>query len=324
MRTPDTIGPVERALWLRSVPPFTGLRARPLAALARLTREEIVRAGRPVQPPGRVSRTLRVLLEGRLRLSGDRGADVVLEAPRAVGLVELLAGRALRSGLVAERDAIILAVDGPALLDLLEEEPLLVPPLRQALGRALAAAQAERGDWAPEPAREPPPAPPRDLTRFVERMLALHAVPMLRAFGVAVLATLLRDEPARRIAAGETIAAAGDVADRLIVIADGAAIGTAPDGTTFRVGAGSMLGDNEALSGLPLACTVRAETPATVIALAARQIWDAAEDHAHVARALLGAAARHLLRLDGGMVARFAPPEPSPIEGEASWYGAPW
>jgi CRP-like cAMP-binding protein len=309
---PNTIGPVERALWLRGVPPFTGLRARLLAALAQLMREDIVRAGRSVRPVGRVSRSVRFLMEGRVQVRGERGTQAVLEAPQVIGLTELLAARELRAGLVAETDVTMLTIAGGAFLDLLEEEFALVLQLRQALGQALAAAQAARHDWAPEPVLGVPAAPDPDLERFIDRMLALDAVPMLRAFGVAVLAALLRDEPARRLAAGETVFAAGDAAEHVIVIGDGTVAGAAPDGASFRAGPGTVLGDNEALTGLPHACTVRCETAVAVIALDRREIWDAAEDHFHVARALLSACARRLLRLADPPVARLAPPAPLP------------
>lgn len=314
MTTPETIGPVERTLWLRGVAPFTGLRARLLAALAQLMREEIVRAGHPVRPVGRVSRSVRLLMDGRLEIQGEGGARGELEAPQVIGLTELLAGRERRAGLVAATDVTILTISGAAFFDLLEEEFALVLQLRQALGQAIAAAQEARHDWAPEPVLDLPAAPHPELERFVDRMLALHAVPMLRAFGVAVLAALLRDEPARRLQAGATLFAAGDAAERLIVISEGTVVGTAPDGATFRAGAGAILGDNEALTGLPHACTVRCETPVAVIALDAREIWDAAEDHFHVARALLGFSARRLLRLEHAAVASLAPPPPRELE----------
>lgn len=318
MRTPETIGPVERALWLRGVPPFSGLRARLLAALAQLMREDIVRAGQPVRPIGRVSRSVRLLMDGRLVVHGEAGTRLELEAPQVIGLTELLGGRELRAGLVAATDATILTIRGVAFIDLLEEEFALVLQLRQALGQAVAAAQAARREWAPEPVGALPASHP-DLGRFVDRMLALHAVPMLRAFGVAVLAALLRDEPASRLEAGATVVAAGEPADRLIVIGEGVVIGTAPDGATFRAGAGTVLGDNEALTGLPHACGVRCETPVAVIALGRREIWDAAEDHFHVARALLGFAARRLMRLEDAPIASLAPPASARPPVEAAW-----
>jgi CRP-like cAMP-binding protein len=315
---PQTIGPVERALWLRSAPPFTGLRARLLAALAQLTHEDLVRAGRSVRPLGRVSRSVRFLMDGRLRAHVEGGATQVLEAPQVIGLTELLAGRDLRAGLTADTDVTILTVGGAQMIDLLEEEFTLVTQVRRGLGRALAAAQAARADWAPEAAAAPPPAPHPDLDQFVDRMLALHNVPLLRRFGVAVLATLLRDEAACRLAAGDIIFRCGDAADRLVVIGDGRVVGTMPDGRTFGAGPGVLLGDNEALTALPYACTVAAETAATIIALDPRVIWDAAEDHFHVARALLGDCARRLLRLEGGLIgsvdALVAPPPTRPQE----------
>ena len=315
MTAPETLGPVERALFLRSVPPFTGLRARPLAALAQLTREEIVPAGAAIVPLGRGARSVRFLVEGRLRARGAGDTTDVLEAPLVIGLPELLAGREVRLALAADADATILTIAGAALFDLLEEDFTLVRELRRELGEALAAAREARGDWAPDQLPEAAPAPVQDLGRFVDRMLVLHRVPMLRDFGVAVLATLLRDEPVRRLAAGETLFTAGEAAEHIAVIAEGVVVGTPANGAAFRAGAGTMLGDNEALIGAPYAYTAVCEEPAAIIALDPREIWDAADDHFHVARALLAACARSLLRLQGGPAGRVdavAPPDPVP------------
>jgi CRP-like cAMP-binding protein len=313
MTSPQTIGPVERALWLRGATPFTGLRARHLAALGRLMDEEIVSAGQAIRPPGAPWRSIRLLAEGRLRVSGEDGAEVIVEAPQVIGLIEQLAGRELRARLVAESDVTILTLDGAVLHDLLEEEFALVMQVRHALGHALAAWQQARGDWAPAAVPDAAAAPAADLERFVDRLLVLHRAPMLRAFGVAVLASLLRDEPARRLAEGDTLFAAGAAAERLFVVAEGEVVGTAPDGSTFRVGPGTLLGENEALIGMPFAHTAVCATPAAVLALDPRAIWDAAEDHFHVARTLLAASARHLLRLEQRVVAAFdPPPQPSP------------
>ena len=90
------------------------------------------------------------------------------------------------------------------------------------------------------------------------------------------------------------------------MIADGAVVGTTASGATFRAGPGTMLGDNEALTGVPYAYTAVCEAPAAVIALDPRDIWDAADDHFHVARAVLAASARRLLRLQGRPVAALA------------------
>ncbi len=306
--TPDTIGPVERALWLRGVVPFTALRAGQVAALARLAGEEIASAGRTVRPFGGPLRRVRLLAEGHLIVRGADGAQTVVEAPSVIGLVELLAGRELRAGLVAESDVTLLTLDGARVLDLLEEEFALVVQIRHALGRAIAAHQQARNDWTPAGPLEAPPGPPADLDQFVERMLVLHRAPMLRAFGVAVLATLLRDEPAARLAAGDSLFAAGAAAERLFVVADGVVVGTAPDGASFSAGVGTVLGENEALVGVPYAYSAACAGPAAVLALDPQAIWDAAEDHFHVARAVLAAAARHLLRLEPGLVAAFTPP----------------
>jgi HEAT repeat protein/CRP-like cAMP-binding protein len=262
MTTPETIGPVERALWLRAVWPFTSLRARPLAALARLMREDVVPAGGAIVPVGRGARSVRLLVEGRLRARGTGEATDVLEAPQVIGLTEMLAGRELRVALAAETDATILTIPGAAFSTCsrrIRAGPAAPPGVRAG---GCGSARGARRLGAGRVARGIVGAASGPRSAFVDRMLALHRVPMLREFGVAVLATLLRDEPVRQLAAGDTLFAAGSPAERIAVIADGAVVGTAASGATFRAGPGTMLGDNEALTGVPYAYTAVCEAPA--------------------------------------------------------------
>ena len=312
MPEPQTIGPVERALWWRAAAPFTQVPPPLVAELARRSREEVVRSGGIVGPAGGRARRVQLLAEGRLVARDGRGGSAELGAPQVIGLIELLAGAAPRGALMADGEATILSIDGGALLDLLEDEFTLVTQVRQALGRCLAAWQRARGDWRPEAPLASDDAAPADLSRFVDRLLALQRAPLLRDFGVAVLATVLREEIAERHPAGAALFAAGDRAERILLIGAGTVVATGPDGRELELGAGHLLGDNDALLGAPHAYGAVCATPATLIALDPQAIWDAAEDHAHVARALLRSAARQLLRLQPTAIATFEAPNASP------------
>lgn len=308
----QTVGPVERALWWRGAAPFTQLPPPLVAGLARLTREEIVPSGGSVEPAGSRARCVRLLGEGRLWVRDPGGGAAEIGAPQVIGLIELLAGTAPRGALQADGEATILSVDGGALLDLLEDEFSLAVQVRQALGRCLAAWQQAEGDWRPAAPAAAGDGPPVDLSRFPDRILALQQAPMLRDFGVAVLATLLRDHAAERRPAGAVLFAAGDPAERMLLVGAGAVTATGADGRAFALGPGALLGDNETLLGAPHAYGAVCAEPTTLIALDPQAIWDAAEDHGHVARALLRAAARQLLRLQRRPIATFDPPVAAP------------
>jgi len=298
MATLETLGPIERALVLRAVPLLSGMPAGQLTALAQLAVERGARAGEVLQAAGRGVRAMAVLLDGRVRLERDGRHVGQLEAPDTLGLLELLAEQPAPATIVAATPVALLAIDAAIWWDVLEEDLSLLVQLRHTLGRALAAADAAQGayDLAAPPASgagDPAAAaPPSDL---VDRLNCLHHVPMLRPFGVAVLAELLRDEDERRLAAGEALLRAGEAARELVIIADGAVDCRAPGAAPTRVGAGAVLGANAALCGLPHAYDAVVAAPGSAIAIDAARLWDVAEDHFHVARALLAQAALQAL-----------------------------
>mgnify|MGYP002624341735 CR=1 FL=1 len=86
------IGAFDRALRLRSLALFDGLRSRELTSIAHLMHEEEVVAGTVLQAEGRPCQRLWVVSEGRLRfLAGGTLVDEEL-APGFVGLNAALGG----------------------------------------------------------------------------------------------------------------------------------------------------------------------------------------------------------------------------------------
>jgi CRP-like cAMP-binding protein len=305
-----TVGPMERALALRSLPLFRSLRGRELAMLAQLVREHVMPAGTVLHPAGAAVRAVHLLIEGRVR--EEHAGQVVArrEAPEAIGLVELLAAAPAHASATAETRMTALVIDRAALLDVLEEQFPLLLQLRAVLGREIAARQVELGRFdSPAPAG-PAEAPPRlpDTPDLVDCLLCLQRAAELRGLGVAVLAALVRDERATRLPAGERIFAAGEEARRFIVVAEGSVVCTPPESAApFRAGPGDLIGHNAALTGLPYPYTAVTETPVATIGIDAQVFWDVAEDHFHVALRALSMCAARLLWLEGLRVQRGAP-----------------
>jgi CRP-like cAMP-binding protein len=305
-----TVGPVERTLALRSLPLFRGLPARELSALAQLLHEQVVPRGQLLHRAGSHVQALHLLTDGRVRLQHDATPAAILEAPQALGFVELLAGEPARVTAVAESIVTALVIDRGALLDVLEDQFSLVLHLRTALGRQIAARQTELGRYE-LPRTGAPIAParigsaPLDL---VESLLRLEQVPELRTFGVAVLAALVGEEPTVSFTAGERLFDAGAEATRLIVLVEGDVVCTAADNAaTFRAGPGDVLGRDAVLGGLEHPYSAVAETAGIAIPIDAQRFWDLAEDNFHVALAALSMSACRLLWLDEQQ-----PPAPPP------------
>jgi CRP-like cAMP-binding protein len=292
-----TIGPMERAVQLRALPLFDAMRTAQVVGLAQLAEERQLFAGGVLQERGRTVRALAVLLDGVVRVEREGAAPVQIEAPHPIGVLELLADQPSPTRLIAARPVSLLAIDASRWWDVLEEEFAIVVELRAALGRALAAHQTI--DVVPGAAAAEADGPVSQDT--VDQLLRLHRVPLLRPFGVAVLDALVRGGQAEcEYAAGASLFSAGDSAEQLLVVTHGEVSCGADGGAAQSAGPGAVLGANAALSGLAHGHDARAVVPTTAIAIDARRVWDLAEDHFHVARALLAHAARRLIALDTG------------------------
>jgi CRP-like cAMP-binding protein len=301
-----TVGPMERALALRSLPLFRSLHGRELAMLAQLVREQVTPAGTVLHPAGEPVRAVHLLIEGRVGEEQDGRVVARREAPEAIGLVELLAGAPAHATATAETRITTLVIDRAALLDVLEEQFPLLLQLRAVLGREVAARQVELGRYdGPAPATTEELSRLPDAPDLVDCLLCLRRAPELRSLGVAVLAALVRDERAIRLPAGERIFAAGEEARRFTVVAEGAVVCTPPEpAASFRAGPGDLIGHNAALTGLPYAYGAVTETPVATIGIDAQLFWDVAEDHFQVALTALSMCAARLLWLEGLRVRR--------------------
>jgi CRP-like cAMP-binding protein len=294
-----TIGPMERAVQLRSLPLFDAMRTAQVVGLAQLAEERQVFAGAVLQERGRAVRALVVLLEGAVRVERAGVAPALVEPPHPFGVLEMLADQPSPTRLVAARPVSLLAIDAARWWDVLEEEFAIVMQLRAALGRALATRQPI--DLLPGDSLADAAGESRQDT--VGLLLRLHRVALLRPFGVAVLDALVRGgAPQREYAAGAALFSPGDSAEQLLVLTRGEVACRAGGTACETARPGAVLGANAALSGLAHTHEAHAVAPTAAIAIDARRIWDLAEDHFHVARALLAHAARRLVALDTGPV----------------------
>lgn len=299
------VEPLQRALHLRSLELFGDLAARELAVFAGLMGERWLRRGEVLFVEGQRVQVLYLLVEGRVRLE-QGGTTRYVEAPEGVGLIELLARVEARSRAVAATNALALAIEGAALLEVLEDHFATFLQIRAALGlrvrdlyRRFGCREGSDSTAPPRPA--PPLAPaaaePAALA-MVDQLIRLHRVPELRDFGVGVLAALIRDGNAVRFGAGEGLWSDDDEAEFLAVVVDGTVRCSGGDAIgRFRVGPGAVLGLPAAFGGTRHLYAAVAETAVVVIRVDVPVLLDVAEDHFHVATSMLAHSARTLLRL---------------------------
>ncbi len=293
------VGPLERALFLRSLALFRDLPATDLVPLAQLMREQWVRRGSVLYSPGRRVRVIHFLVEGRMRYERDGRPVRRAQAPDAVGLIEILADEETSMHAIADSNMLTLVIDSEAFLDVMDDRFSIFLHLRNALGRQMLD-QQRPADWGILP-----PATPPEIGRFrdasldvVERLIWLQCSPVLKGLGVSVLAALARDELEIRLRPGEPLWETGAEARFFALIAHGT-IACTPDssGTSIRVGAGTVIGMEAAFAGIPHAYTAVAETAAVAIRIDVQDLLDVAEDHAHVVTRILAFNAQLLRQL---------------------------
>jgi CRP-like cAMP-binding protein len=295
------VGPLERALHLRSFPELRSQSPQDLVLLAQLMREQWVRRGTVLQTAGRRVATVHLLLEGSVRCERGGRLRQRVEAAEAIGLLELLAGADSEVQYVADTNLLVLEADGAALIDILEEQFSVFSRLRHALGKQIVALRDELGvtDLEMTAGTAGGPSPAASFG-FVERLIWVARSPVLAGFGVGVLADLVRSEPESRLQGGEVLWNAGSEARFLCLILDGTVEGADASGRELRFGAGSVIGVDAVFAGVPHGYTATAETSLLAIRIDAQALLDVAEDHFHVAAQMLAHSARTLLRLREG------------------------
>ncbi len=292
------VEPLQRALHLRSLPVFSDLHANELATLAQLMREEWLRRGAVLAEPHRRVDSVRLLVEGSVTLE-NRGARRRLSSPAVLGIVELLAGVESDTRVSAETNSLALVIDSRALLEVIEEQFGVFLRLRSAMGRQVRALQRQLASQTPGhfsvPA--PPGPPPSPSLEYVEQLIWLQRRPELRPFGVGVLAALIRECGEVRITAGARLWERDARPEFLLLVVQGRLRCEGDGADIWQVDAGHLLGLDAAFGGVPHSYAVEAETDVVAIRIDVPLLLDIAEDHFHVAAAILAYSARHLLML---------------------------
>ena len=304
------IGPLERALHLRSLTIFRDLGTEELAACAQLTQERYLRRHEVLYREGQPIRALYLLIDGSVRLEHQGRHLRHLEAAADLGLIELLAGQPHRFRAVADSNAVALVIEGAALMDLVEEHFALFLQIRHALGVEVAQQQHALGSFhmlsaPPVPAVAAPSAPGNgvDASRqpssdLAEVLLALQRTTVLRDVGLAHLAALTSEDQQLCLKPGEALWTRGADPTFMVLVTDGV-VSCVPERTdlTFRAGVGTLLGVDAAFGGTPYAYDATAETSVTCRVMQTQMLLDLAEDHFDLAERVLAHSAGELLRL---------------------------
>jgi CRP-like cAMP-binding protein len=295
------VGPLERALFLKTLGTMQALQPAEIAVFAENARESRFKAGEALFRPGHRVCSYHVIAEGGARVEGgEYPVPEEIGARGAVGFLSMLGGREEGLEAIATEETLCLTFDDDAFFDILEDNFSILMSLVRNLARFTL---SERRRMPPEtylaPAEDVLSKTVSDSIDLVERIALIRrpGSPFERS-SLEALARLARSTPEVRFAAGETVWRFGDVSDSAIILVAGTVACTTPNGRQlFRAGPGYPLGNLERFSGDPRWFTATAETDVLGLRGETETFFDLLEDHFDMALDFVSTMARNLVRI---------------------------
>ncbi len=294
------VGPLDRVLALKTLPAFADLSSRALVVIAQKMRERFIRRGAVLVHKGQRLTASYFLVDGSLEISAGEGPHVV-ESGDAVGLLELLAGEAFPSDIRASVDSLVFSLDAEDQEDIWEDHFLILLQYIKYLAKETLVELRQRGSDGAAPAAPPWTETADGTLNLVERILALHRVPILSSESIDAVAELSGHLTEIRVEPGERLWHEGESPDHFWIVVSGTACSNG-DGTssTFESGPGDCLGLEEVLADEPRWNDTWAVGPLLTLRFARERFIDVLEDHFPMARHVIVTMARRLLELRRG------------------------
>ncbi len=295
------IGPIDRLLYLRTLPNLRGVAIHRLAAIAQAARESFFSAGDALLSEGRTAHEIHVLVSGEVEIL--RGGERLFVAGPGdrVGLLAALAGEEFSVTARARTEVVALSFGLDVVMDVFEEDfTVLLNTLRLLASnlRRLLEKVADGTRRAPMEANsESLPVRSGELD-VVERLLVLRRGELFRRMGLEASALMATSMVRERFEPGQQIWGHGDPADHLFVLVEGDVHCTfAEGGGGFVAGPGYPLGNLELFAREPRWFTaVAGENPVVVLRGDHETFLDVLEDDFDVAYEFVSEMARANLR----------------------------
>lgn len=218
------VDPVERAIYLRTLPLFEGLESPVVATLARLMTEKTLPAGTVICEEGSVPSEVLIIVDGSVTESRG-GFAWSRDAPTSIGGYSLLVVEGDGPRVVAATDLRVLALDGRTFLDLLQENVDFMFQVWNVMTQRVLELRAETGRLRPlripDHAGDPVRIVDRPIRGLVDKIrLLADAPPWGEAYldDVAELAAVMVPVS---LNAGDVLWLAGEEGDRCAVVATG-------------------------------------------------------------------------------------------------------
>lgn len=293
------VGPMERALFLKTMPFFDQLPISELAVLSGHLRERFFRGGSTLLRDGEPVGRMYIIVEGEVRARrGGHPYDFTAGPGEAIGFLSFLARSEKGVAAVAEVDTLTLEMDTDTITDVYEDRFTLLHYLMKKLATRTLLHRMKTPDGTYF-GRGEPIVPYRDRPLdLVERLILMRSGPVFKDANLDAMAQLIQQMREMRFEAGTRLWNAGDRAASLYMIISGTIACSIKDGERrFRCGPGYPLGNVEAMARYPRWYDAVTETPVIALEGENERFLDHLEDHFEMAMDLVAGMAAGVLQI---------------------------
>lgn len=290
--------PLERLLYLRVESQLSSLTPREISLLAESSQERFFAEGRPLMEQGSPAPAVHFLVAGRVAFKRDGQTFLRIAAPGVVGVNAVMSRDPQGVEVVAEEDALTLAVRSDIMLDLVEDNFGVARGMLGGLSGALLDCQRELESRGLLERSEPVEvAYPEDELDLVQRLSLVRRGPYAEV-NLQPLAELIAHAEEVRFEPGAALWEVGEAADFGVHVVYGALDCQEPDGgRQFVMGPGSVVGVLEAHSRRPRSYRAVAQTRVVAIRTPLEAFIDVLEDHPELGMGLIQFLGAALMRL---------------------------
>jgi CRP-like cAMP-binding protein len=246
-----TIGPIRRALILKTFPGFVSLKASELAVLASVCQERFFPAGSTMHAPGVPVQAFHLVVEGMVHIL-RRGRVIQELGPKSsVGGLAALTRNPRGAHAVCVEDTLALAIDVDDMQDIFEDNFSIALGVLGALSRTLREFQMKAGGAAMTSGRYFEPVTHERPLHLVEKMFFLRKTTNFSQANIEALAAMASQATERRFDAGTELWALGAPADYSLLVMNGAIRCYPEKGDHFDFPVGYVVGGIDSLSRAP-------------------------------------------------------------------------
>jgi CRP-like cAMP-binding protein len=288
---------VERVLALRSFPGLAEVDPVHLGLLADVAKERVFAKGAAVLTPNDPVRAMHLIRSGELSVFRNGVPTRRYRSGGIIGGIAALTRDPRGQHVVATADSRTFELDGDDFFDVLEESfSLLHGSLRGILRSALEVRLAIPGDAG---YRGEVVAVPRTALELglVERVMFVRGLATYGQARVEALAELAREMTLVRAPAGTVLHSIGDAAPHSLLLYSGVIACETKSGQRFRLGADSVVGGMDSISGERRWYNAVTETDVVALRSDTSHLMDVIEDNPDMGIDMLRSAARILAEL---------------------------